>query len=63
MCSSDLLKIYPPGADVPFTVERHGRRTRIAVKVDPPVADQYSIEELPGATADQVNVRNGWLGK
>ena len=57
------LKIYPPGADVPFTVERHGRRTRIAVKLDPPAADQYSIEELPGATADQVNVRNGWLGK
>ena len=52
-----------PGADVPFTVERHGRRTRITVKLDPPVADQYSIEELPGATADQVNVRNGWLGK
>ena len=57
------LKIYPPGADVPFTVERHGRRTRITVKLDPPVADQYSIEESPGATADQVNVRNGWLGK
>src|SRR2546426_3920613 len=57
------LKIYPPGAEAPFSVERHGRRTRIAVKLDPPAADQYSIEELPGATADQVNVRNGWLGK
>ena len=57
------LKIYPPGAEAPFSVERHGRRTRITVKLDPPVADQYSIEESPGAAADQVNVRNGWLGK
>ena len=57
------LKIYPPGAEVPFTVERHGRRTRITVKLDPPVADQYSIEELPGATPEQVDMRNGWLGK
>ena len=57
------LRIYPPGAEVPFTVERHGRRTRITVKLDPPVADQYSMEELPGATPEQLSVRNGWLGK
>ncbi len=58
---NDRLKMYPPGAEVPFTIERHGRRERVAVTLDPPVADQYSIEELAGATPDQVNVRDGWL--
>jgi predicted metalloprotease with PDZ domain len=58
----DRLKIYPPGAEVPFTVERHGRQERISVIVDPPIPYQYSIEVLPGATAQQLSVRNGWLG-
>jgi len=58
----DRLKIYPAGAEVPFTVERHGRRERISVTLDPPIADQYSIEELPGARVQQVSVRKGWLG-
>lgn len=58
----ERLKIYPPGAEVPFTVERHGRRERITVTLDPPRADQYSIEELPEATPQQISIRNGWLG-
>jgi len=58
----DRLKIYLPGAEVPFTAERHGREERISVILDPPIPDQYSIEVLPGATAQQVSVRNGWLG-
>jgi predicted metalloprotease with PDZ domain len=57
------LKIYPPGAEVPFEVERHGRRTRITVKLDPPVPTLYTIEELPGANANQVALRDEWLGK
>jgi len=57
------LKMYPPGAEVPFTVERHGRRQRITVKLDPPVATEYSIEELPEATPEQIGILNGWLGK
>jgi len=57
------LRMYPPGAEVPFTVERHGRRQRIAVKLDAPLATEYSIEELPGATPEQIDIRNGWLGK
>jgi predicted metalloprotease with PDZ domain len=57
------LRMYPPGAEVPFTVERHGRRQRITAKLDPPLATEYSIEQLPGATSEQVNIRNGWLGK
>jgi predicted metalloprotease with PDZ domain len=58
----DRLKIYPPGAEVPFSVERHGRQERISVILDPPIPYQYSIEALPAATAQQLHVRNGWLG-
>lgn len=58
----DRLKIYPPGAEVPFSVERHGRQERISVILDPPIPYQYSIEALPAATAQQLNIRNGWLG-
>jgi predicted metalloprotease with PDZ domain len=58
----DRLRIYPPGAEVPFSVERHGRQERISVILDPPIPYQYSIEVLPEATAQQLNIRNGWLG-
>ncbi len=58
----DRLKMYPPGAVVPFKVERHGRERRIEVKLDPPFADKYSIEELTGAAAEQDSIRQGWLG-
>jgi predicted metalloprotease with PDZ domain len=58
----DRLRIYPPGAEVPFTVERHGQTERISVRLDPPLADQYSIELRPDATAQQISIRNSWLG-
>ncbi|HEV2493810.1 MAG TPA: PDZ domain-containing protein [Terriglobia bacterium] len=57
------LKMYPSGAEVPFTVERHARRFRITVKLDPPVVDEYSIEEAPQATPEQLGIRKSWLGK
>jgi len=57
----DRLKMYPPGAVVPFTVQRFGKRLRISVKLDPPSAWQYSIQEIPKATADQIKVRESWL--
>jgi len=57
----DRLKIYPPGAEVPFTVERFGREVRISVTLDPPPPNIYAIENLSGATSEQVRVRNGWL--
>ncbi len=59
---TDRLKIYPPGAEVPFTVERHGRRDRMTVKLDPPSRRDYSIVESPDATPDQRAVRQAWLG-
>ena len=60
---STRLKIYPPGAEVPFSVERHGRRMRITLKLSPPVADQYAIEELPQAAPSQLQLRKAWLGE
>jgi hypothetical protein len=57
----DRLKIYPPGAEVPFTVERHNRQMRITVKLSAPVKSQYAIEELPGASAEQKAIGDAWL--
>ena len=59
---ADRLKIYPPGAEVPFTVERQGKLERINVVLDPPYPDQYALEPLPHAGAPQVHIRKGWLG-
>ena len=55
------LKPYPAGANVPITVERHGRRERITVTLDPPKRSQYSIVPLPSATPEQVATREAWL--
>ena len=55
------LKAYPPGASVPFTVERQGRQEIISVTLDPPVANSYTIQELPGATPQQIAIRDRWL--
>ena len=57
----DRLKMYPPGAAVPFTVQRYGRRLRISAKLDPPAAWKYSIQPLPGATPDQIRIGEAWL--
>jgi predicted metalloprotease with PDZ domain len=56
------LKAYLPGASVPFTVQRQGRREIINVTLDPPVPSSYTIQDLPGATPQQVAIRNHWLG-
>ncbi len=55
------LKPYPVGANVPVTVERHGRRERIAVTLDPPKRSLYSIVSLPSATPEQLATREAWL--
>jgi predicted metalloprotease with PDZ domain len=55
------LRAYLPGASVPFTVERHGRREIIYLTLDPPIPNSYSIQELPGATRQQTAIRNRWL--
>ncbi len=55
------LKPYPVGAKVPINVERHGRRERIMVTLDPPMRGPYSIVPLPSATPEQVAIREAWL--
>lgn len=55
------LKPYPVGAQVPINVERHGRRERITVTLDPPIRRLYSIVPLPSATPEQVALREAWL--
>ena len=64
LASEDLatrLKTYPVGASVPINVERHGRRERITVTLDPPMRSQYAIVPLPSATTEQVAIREAWL--
>ncbi len=56
------LKIYPPGAEVPFAVARHGQREIVMVKLDSPPPNVYAIQELARATPEQIAVREAWLG-
>jgi len=55
------LKAYLPGASVPFTVERSGRQEIVYLTLDPPVPSSFTILELPGATPQQIAIRNRWL--
>jgi predicted metalloprotease with PDZ domain len=57
----DRLKIYPPGAEVPFVVQRHAERSIALVKLDPPLGDRYTIASSPEATPEQIALRRGWL--
>jgi predicted metalloprotease with PDZ domain len=58
---SGRLQIYAPGAQVPFDVDRFGRRFRIMVTLDPPAPNQYSLEDLPAATPAEIKLRDQWL--
>ncbi len=60
---SSRLKMYTPGAEVPFAVQRHLERLRIMVKLDPPLPNHYSIDEVKGATPEQVKIKEKWLAK
>jgi len=55
------LKPYPVGANVPITAERHGRRERITITLNPPRHKQYSIVPLPSATPEHIAIREAWL--
>jgi predicted metalloprotease with PDZ domain len=58
---NDRLKIYPPGSEVPFAIERHLKQERITVTLDPPLKDRFSIEEIASATAGEKTMRDAWL--
>jgi len=60
---NELLSIYPPGAKALFEVQRHLSRHFIYVKLGPPRPDEYSITDLPNATAEQVKIRQEWLNQ
>jgi predicted metalloprotease with PDZ domain len=55
------LSAYPAGTTVPINIERHGRRERVEVKLDPPESSEYSIVPLPSVTAEQKRLREAWL--
>ena len=55
------LKPYVGGSSIVLNVERHGRRERITVTLDPPQRSQYSIVPLPSAAPEQVAIREAWL--
>ena len=57
----NLLGIYPPGARVPFTVQRHLRRHMIWVTLASPAPNVYRLVDLPGATPWEVTIRREWL--
>lgn len=56
-----MLGIYPPGAKVPFTVQRHLARHMIWVTLEPPAPNVYRLEDLPHATPQEVAIRRAWL--
>ncbi|MGH9359178.1 MAG: M61 family metallopeptidase [Terriglobia bacterium] len=58
---ADRLRMYQAGAVVPFTVERQGERLTITAKLDPPMPNDYRIEEIPDASAAEVYIRQGWM--
>jgi len=59
---STRLRAYPVGANVPMTVQRHGRRERVTVTLGPPIRSQYSIVRMSSPTPEQEAVQKDWLG-
>jgi predicted metalloprotease with PDZ domain len=55
------LKPYAAGSSMVINVERHGRRERITVTLDPPLRSRYSIIPLSSAAPEQVTLREAWL--
>lgn len=51
-----------PGQRVKLGVVRDGEAITLRLKLGTAPATHYRIEEAPGATSDQLAVRNGWLG-
>jgi predicted metalloprotease with PDZ domain len=56
-----LLKMYPPGAKVPFTVQRYGKREMIWIQLGQAAPNVYKLEIDPGASPQQLRVWEGWL--
>jgi predicted metalloprotease with PDZ domain len=49
------------GALVELKVRREGRTLKLRFNPGSRQQTEYEIEEIPGATPEQLKVRNGWL--
>jgi predicted metalloprotease with PDZ domain len=58
-----LLRMYPPGSKVPFTVQRYGQRQIVWVQLGQAALEAYKIAVNPLATPQQLHIREGWLGR
>ena len=54
--------VLPGAYTVRLTVDGKAFTRALTVKLDPPLRDGYTITSLPGATPEQIALRNGWLG-
>jgi predicted metalloprotease with PDZ domain len=58
-----MLKMYPAGAKVPFTVQRYGERKMIWVTLGEAAPDHYKIQINPAATPEELRIWEGWLAR
>lgn len=49
------------GKEIKLTVNREGTETEMPMKVGSKMFTNYSLAEVPGASAKQVKIRQGWL--
>lgn len=57
----DRLRMYHPGASVPFTVERYGKREIIFAKLAEPLPNDFTIHESPNAAPQAKRIAEEWL--
>jgi predicted metalloprotease with PDZ domain len=58
-----MLKMYPAGARVPFTVQRYGERKMVWVTLGQAAPELYKIAINPAATPQELRIWGGWLAK
>ncbi len=56
----ERLTIYPPGAEIALTLERHGKEDTVTVKLNPP-PNAFAIVEAANPIPTQLAIRTGWL--
>jgi predicted metalloprotease with PDZ domain len=57
----ELLRYYPPGAEVAVLVARRGRLRRIPVTLGEKPAARWRVEIAPDASREQIEQRTRWL--
>jgi predicted metalloprotease with PDZ domain len=59
----EMLKMYPPGSKVPFTVQRYGQRQTFWVTLGRPVPKVYKIDVNPEAAPAALRIWERWLAR